>query len=61
MISLAMFSSCAQPLSHVQPFATFWTVSHQAPLKFNNNKKILWKENILFDKLFAHLMLFIFR
>ena len=32
----------AQPLSHVQLFATPWTVAHQAPLSMGFPRQVYW-------------------
>ena len=33
---------CAKPLSHVQLFATLWTVAHQAPLSLEFSRQEYW-------------------
>ena len=33
---------CAQSLSHVRPFATPWTVAHQAPLSVGFSRQEYW-------------------
>ena len=33
---------CAQLLSHIQVFATPWTVAHQAPLSMGFSKQKYW-------------------
>ena len=33
---------CAQLLNHVQPFATPWTVAHQAPLSLGFSRQEYW-------------------
>ena len=33
---------CAQPLSHVQLFATLWTIARQAPLSMGFSRQEYW-------------------
>ena len=42
-----VFMLCAQSLSHVQLFATPWTVAHQAPLSVRFSRQEYWNIRIL--------------
>ena len=33
---------CAQPLSHIQLFATLWAIAHQAPLSMEFHRQEYW-------------------